>query len=352
MSYADGLAAWNLEMPSRIPHTEFDAQTHWRLVQAVTGLPVTSQSDAETRQAASCAFVRAWNYDTQLSACIHSPELESFRTYMGHSIYADGGVDWDARVTVAVRTPEEALALDPWALYGPRDRDTLIRRFNEHYRGVCALYPDLVNMSGIYITLLTGLTYMLGWDMLLLAAGTDPAAFGALANRYTSWIYQYYEALAASEVPIIYSHDDIVWTAGAFLRPAWYREYIFPNLNKLYAPLRDSGKKILWVCDGNYTEFIEDIVALGVHGFFYEPLTDLRALVQRCGQTHVLIGGADTRVLLSGTREQIRAEVKRCLDLGRACPGYFMGVSNMIPANTPVQNALYYYEAYQELSKR
>jgi hypothetical protein len=29
-----------------------------------------------------------------------------------------------------------------------------------------------------------------------------------------------------------------------------------------------------------------------------------------------------------------------------------MSVSNMIPANTPVENALYYNEVYQELSRR
>ncbi len=45
-------------------------------------------------------------------------------------------------------------------------------------------------------------------------------------------------------------------------------------------------------------------------------------------------------------------EVKRCMDLGKKCPGYFIGVSNMIPPNTPVENALYYNELYQMLCKR
>lgn len=58
------------------------------------------------------------------------------------------------------------------------------------------------------------------------------------------------------------------------------------------------------------------------------------------------------RILLEGTKEQIYNEVKRCMDIGKNCPGFFMAVGNHIPSNTPVENALYYNEVYEELSKR
>jgi hypothetical protein len=38
--------------------------------------------------------------------------------------------------------------------------------------------------------------------------------------------------------------------------------------------------------------------------------------------------------------------------LGKSCPGYFIGVTNMIPANTPVGNALYYNQVYETLCQR
>jgi hypothetical protein len=53
-----------------------------------------------------------------------------------------------------------------------------------------------------------------------------------------------------------------------------------------------------------------------------------------------------------GTHEAIRGEVERCIALGKDCPGYFIGVTNMIPINTPVENALYYNEVYETLSRR
>ena len=40
MSYKDGWAAINLEMPRRIPRTEYSAGMHWKLIKAVTGIDV------------------------------------------------------------------------------------------------------------------------------------------------------------------------------------------------------------------------------------------------------------------------------------------------------------------------
>jgi uroporphyrinogen-III decarboxylase len=89
-----------------------------------------------------------------------------------------------------------------------------------------------------------------------------------------------------------------------------------------------------------------------VHGFALEPLTDMKYMVEKYGQTHVIVGNAETRILLSGSKPEIRAEVERCISLGRDCPGYFLAVGNHIPANTPVENCLYYNQVYEELCRR
>ena len=147
-------------------------------------------------------------------------------------------------------------------------------------------------------------------------------------------------------------HDDMVWTSGAIFSPKWYRQFIFPNYKKLFAPLRESGKKIMFTSDGNYTRFIDDIAACGVHGFVMEPMTDMAYIAEKYGKTHVFIGNADTRILLSGTQAEIRAEVERCMAIGKSCPGFFLAVGNHIPSNTPVESVLYYAQVYEELSRR
>ena len=162
----------------------------------------------------------------------------------------------------------------------------------------------------------------------------------------------YFKALAESDVPVVMIHDDIVWTEGAFIHPDWYRRYVFPNYKKMFKPILESGKKIIYTSDGDYTEFISDIADCGVNCFVLEPLTDMQAVADKYGSTHSFIGNADTRILLYGTREDIYNEVKRCMDTGKKCPGFIMAVGNHIPANTPVDNCLYYNDFYMQMRKR
>jgi len=271
---------------------------------------------------------------------------------MGHANYAAGGVDFDGEVYCPFKNTEEVFAFDPYEEFGARDTKALTRAFDENYRTGVVDFPDAVNMTGVYVTCMSGLIDIFGWDMLLTAAGEDPARFGETANRYARWAQVYFDALAASDAPVVMVHDDIVWTEGAFIHPDWYRRYIFPNYKKYFRPLIVSGKKIMFTSDGNFTEFIDDVAACGVHGFVLEPLTDMNYIAEKYGKTHVFVGNADTRVLLGGKKDEIYAEVKRCMDIGKGCPGFFMAVGNHIPPNTPVDAALYYNEAYEKMSKR
>lgn len=352
MSFQDGMAALNLEMPPRVPRTEYSAEMHWALVEKVTGIGVNDGSPDEAKNRAVSEFRRLWNYDFVWNILTHNQIFGDLRTSMGHAAYAVNGADYSNAVSCPFREPEDVLKFDPWQAYGQLDGQELTRQYEKNYSDNCAATPDAVNMTGIYVTCISGLIEIFGWEMLLVAAGTDAKLFGEVTNRYASLMQQYFDALADADVPVVMVHDDIVWTSGAFLHPEWYRKYVFPNYKKYFAPLIESGKKIIYTSDGTYTQFIDDIADCGVHGFVMEPTTDMKYIAEKYGRTHAFIGNADTRILLSGSREAIRAEVQRCMDIGKSCPGYFMAVGNHIPPNTPVENALYYNEAYEELGKR
>jgi len=269
MSFEDGWAAIHLEMPKRVPRTEYSAAQHWELVKEVTGIDVTVDSPDDVKAQARRAFVgpKGWNYDVHWSTLISSGEFGEMRTSMGHAVYAAGGTDYNDQITCPFKEPEEVLAFDPMEVFGTKDHAELVRRFEEHYKRNSENTPDGVNMTGVYVTCISGLIALFGWDMLLLAAGVDPEAFGALTNRYAAWVQQYFNAIGDADVPVVMVHDDIVWTSGPILRPDWYREYVFPNYEKYLRPMLDSGKKILFTSDGDYTEFIDDIADCGVHGF-------------------------------------------------------------------------------------
>ena len=345
MSYANGMAALNLEMPDIVPRTEYSAEKHWDLIKAVTG--ITTQD-----QAASSAFLKAWDYGMYWNILMKEQYYGSHYTKMGHANYAYEGSDFDDQLQCPFEDIDDVLDFDPSQQYGIPDHKKIVSDFEENYKLMQKIYPDTVNMTGIYTTCMSGLIEMFGWDLLLEAAGCEPEKFGAVTNRYADWVMHYFRALAECSAPVVMVHDDIVWTDGAFIHPDWYKKYIFPNLKRYFDVLREGGKKIIFTSDGNYTQFIDDIAQCGVNAFVMEPMTDMAAMAEKYGKTHGIIGNVDTRVLLSGTKEEIYGEVKRCMDIGRDCPGFFLAVGNHIPANTPVENALYYNECYEKMKKR
>jgi len=83
-----------------------------------------------------------------------------------------------------------------------------------------------------------------------------------------------------------------------------------------------------------------------------EPSTDMAYIGEKYGRTHSFIGNADTRILIYGTMEDIYNEVKRCMDIGKKCPGFFMAIGNHLSPNTPVEKALYYNDVYEKMGRR
>ena len=352
MSLQNGVAAFNLEKTDYVPRTEYSASTHWELVEKVTGICVNANSDLRIQNKASAQFVKDWDYAFNWNVKLTGSVFGQIRTYMGHAKYANGGFDFDSKISCAFEDENKVLKFDPFETFGEIDIKAWTKIFEQDYKMCIEKFPDMLNMTGTYITCISGLIELLGWDMLLYTAGIDYEGFGKLTNRYADWIMQFFYALAESDVPYIMVHDDIVWTEGAFIKPEWYRKYVFPNYKRFFDPLIQAGKKIIFTSDGNYTMFIDDIAKAGAQGFVLEPLTDLDVVAQKYGQTHIIVGNADTRILLSGTKDDIYNEVKRCMDTAKHCKGYIMAVGNHIPSNTPVESALYYDDIYRKLSRR
>ena len=145
---------------------------------------------------------------------------------MGHAAYAAGGVDFSEEVSCPFSDLEEVLKFRPTEKFGKIDKADVLRKINEDYRMNLENYSDTVCMTGTYISCFSGLIELFGWEMLLLAAGTDADGFGKVAEDYGKFIMQYYD---------------------------------FPVLKKAATLLRDCGKKVLFTSDGNYTEFIDDL---------------------------------------------------------------------------------------------
>ena len=351
MSKEMGMKALRLEMTDRVYRMEYSVLGHSKLIEKVTGISVADQKSGRWMDAYN-RFCKAWDICMQWSIMVNNSFLGRYCTSMGHATYSEGGTDFNTNVNKLFEDEEDVFAFDPYEALPYVEEDQLVKAFNDHYKKQCESNGDTVSITGIYISCMSGLIDMLGWDMLLTCAGTDKEAFGAFTDRYSLWIERYFKALAKSDAPVVMVHDDIVWTEGAFISPEWYRKHIFPSYKRCFRHLHEAGKLIMYTSDGNYTEFIDDIASCGVNSFVLEPSTDMGYIAEKYGKTHSFVGNADTRILLHGDRDDIYREVKRCMDIGKKYPGFIMAVGNHIPANTPIDNCMWYNEFCQKLGKR
>ena len=344
MSYQRGLAAINLEPTDKIPHTEYLFNRNYILEK--TGL------DYDDPQESGKAFQAiATHLDFDFVWSTFGYDFGVPRANMGRAKYRENEVPQAAYYPF--KTVEEVLSYDP---YEQSDKipsmEELTEAVRRSYENGCAAYPGCVFPGGFYNSVFTWHIVTFGWELFLEAAMEDMERFDKVMESFFKITMMVVDAHIAAKVPLFICHDDIVWASGTVFRPEWMREYVFPRHKIMWTKLREAGIKVLFCSDGNFDEYVDDLVDAGAEGFIFEPLTSLEYIVEKYGKTHVIVGNADCRILMSDDPEKIRAEVKRCMDLGRDCPGFFMAVGNHIPYNISVAAIDCYIEAYEEMAAR
>jgi len=241
-------------------------------------------------------------------------------------------------------TVEDVWAFDAVAEYGLEDHAELVRYYEGLYQQARRAYPEQVWTGGYYQTLYSGAIQVFGWDMLLLAAA-DQERFARVLDSIFRYTLHQYEAWAETSIEFFMCHDDMVWTQGPFMRPAFYRAEVFPRFKALWDVMHKAGKKVIFTSDGDYSMFVDDVVKAGADVLCFEPLTALEPVVAKYGQTHGIIASkVDARTLTFGSTAQIAAEVDATLALARQCKGFMFAVGNHIPSNVPVDKALFYID--------
>jgi hypothetical protein len=154
---------------------------------------------------------------------------------------------------------------------------------------------------------------------------------------------------------VILTGEDFCGQNGPMVSPKFLRREYFPWFEYTFEPLLSIGVRLVWHCDGNWTSLMPDLFALGIAGFqgFQEECgLTLEWLVQqrtKNGDPLVIYGPMSvTTTLPFGTPEDVRAQVKRAMDLCRDKASLVFFTSNTILPDTPYENLLTYWQAVQD----
>ncbi len=347
MSMERFLKAVNLEPVDRVPSNEWI--DHPAFVKKLTGI-----DPFEDPQGAVIEAIRLLDLDWYVSIPKHANKFAKDETKkdLGEGRYVSEwgftGSGWS--MEHHFHSDEEVLR------YNPLEQATPQQRQNQYAATIAGLKKDqeLVGDSCFisslyYTTLFQWFILTFGWEMFLMTAAAEPERFKQSIEWFTQMSVEYATYFASTDIPVFYCHDDLALTRGLVFSPAWYRENIFPNYERIFDPLKKAGKKIIFVSDGNYNELLDDLVAVGVDGMMVDHFVDIEEVLRRYGGKKVIAGNADIAKLTFGTPEDVRKDVARCMEYGKRYPGYIIKCTGDLPHNIPLENIEAYFNACRDL---
>jgi uroporphyrinogen decarboxylase len=142
-------------------------------------------------------------------------------------------------------------------------------------------------------------------------------------------------------VDVIVIGDDIADTHGPLFPPKMLKEYLYPYLEKVVNIAHQKKIYVMMHSDGNLYPVLDDLLATGIDGLHpIEPgAMDLTDVKNRYGERIFLRGNVDCiHVLPFGSEEDVRKDVRRCIDAAAKGGGFILAESNSMHANVKTEN--------------
>lgn len=147
----------------------------------------------------------------------------------------------------------------------------------------------------------------------------------------------------------VYFGDDWGQQHGLIMGPAFWREFIYPQLKRMYRVVVQAGKKVMIHSCGDVDELFDDLIEIGVSCFnpFQPEVMDVdRLMVQYKGRLSFYGGLSTQRTLPYGSTEDVRRETKHLLNMGRE-GGYVFSPAHAVEGDVPLENLLAFIETVQ-----
>ena len=142
-------------------------------------------------------------------------------------------------------------------------------------------------------------------------------------------------------VEVLFVTDDYADCRSPFMTMEQFREFELPNMRRLIDYARSKGIPVLKHSDGNIYPILDDMIEAGIKGIHpIEPGTmDLKDVKERYGSKICILGNVDCRYVLPfGSEQDVRKDVRRCIDAAAKGGGYVLTSSNSIHANCKAEN--------------